>query len=344
MYSMSDTLPLHICYLVLLPYSPLLGGEEKGLLHSPKGAPYFYENDISVSLFPIREVTLQQIPVTVKAQVLDEQVWLAECHYTLPAFGDEKTSLKNHQLQEELKKLFMEEMYPQKRVLMEEYTVLLIEEKTEKPDDFIDNNARVFSEFIRGTFDKPLDTREVTKILSARLRYSEQDMTVVDWNGAIIVTDDSDFQSDIDLLKIGNYQLMRYRMLDDVLEDKLSDLKQMVDSHRRMFWPRKERLLQDIINQRLSLLMGFEKLDQSFLLIGDWYSSQLYEVIVNEFYLSEWKKVVEYKLEYLRSIHELVSENLSFSWNRIIEFITFLGWFVMMIGYFVLFYLDARHR
>jgi hypothetical protein len=34
--------------------------------------------------------------------------------------------------------------------------------------------------------------------------YSKDDLTIVDWDGAIIIAPDGDFQSDIELLKVGN--------------------------------------------------------------------------------------------------------------------------------------------
>ena len=66
---------------------------------------------------------------------------------------------------------------------------------------------------------KSLDTAEIDEILVSRVRYSQEDLTLVDWEAAIIIAPQADFQSDIELLKIGNYQLLRYRILDQSIEE-----------------------------------------------------------------------------------------------------------------------------
>jgi hypothetical protein len=58
-------------------------------------------------------------------------------------------------------------------------------------------------------------------------------------------------------------------------------------------WRRAEsRTLQKVVEQRLTLLLDFEKIDQSLLLIGDWYSAQVYRLIVEQFFLNDWKSAV----------------------------------------------------
>ena len=69
-------------------------------------------------------------------------------------------------------------------------------------------------------------------------------------------------------------------MMDEILDDKFETLKNVIEVPAKVFGLRKEQLLRDIVNQRLALLTSFDKLDKSLLLIGDWYSAQLYEAIV----------------------------------------------------------------
>lgn len=336
---------LSIVFLFLLPDLPREHEEAEGDLSSPKDAPYFYDNNIQVSQPTIKKIEIHGISVQVKVQIFDQQVRLAECQYTIPSTTpDEETVQMNTQIQQELKRLFLEAAQAPAQALAEEYTILLVLEKRLRPDDIVEKRAKLFSSLLRGSFEKPLDRHEIKKILSSRIRYSSHDMTVVDWNGAIILTDDGDVQADIDLLKIGNYQLMRYRMMDEILDDKFEKLKNIIETRTRGLGWGKERLLRDIVNQRLALLTSFDKLDKSLLLIGDWYSSQLYEVIVREFYINQWKSIVQNRLESLGSINDIVHQNFTLSWYRIIEFITFVGWFVMMVGYLFLFYIDWIQR
>nr|MBP7692915.1 hypothetical protein [Anaerolineales bacterium] len=171
-----------------------------------------------------------------------------------------------------------------------------------------------------------------------RARYADADLTVVDWEGALIIDADGDFQSEIELLKLGNYQLVRYRLLDRAIERHLEALRRELTGRRRF------RLgagrLREVLGQRLELLLDFEKAEQLLLLIGDWYTAQLYRLIVDEFYIDEWKAAVHNKLGHLESITDTVRENFAFTWQQFLDLVQLVGWLVLLAGYFVLFYLD----
>ena len=113
-----------------------------------------------------------------------------------------------------------------------------------------------------------------------------------------------------------------------------------MDGCRPRWLPSPHKTIQKIVEQRITLLLNFEKIDQSLLLIGDWYSAKVYEQIVNRYSLNEWKTIVSNKLDNLATIQSIVQENLTFSWRRLIDFIVFVGWFVMMVGYLILFFGD----
>jgi hypothetical protein len=338
-----STLPvfnqIEMRYLYLFPHTNSNTSLEHLSLHSPKGAPYFFEHDIDVKSYKMQVITLKNIEVELSVQIIDDQVWLYDCHYTLPSTGNSSLILTNHTVQEAIKTYIHKTLTLASDTMFEQYTIVLATQKESHPDDYIDNHKDIFAGLIRTFYDKNLDKSEIRDILSTRVRYSEYDLVVIDWNGAVIVTDDGDFSSDIDLLKIGNYQLIRYRMIDEQLEQKLNYLQETLGNKKTPIRNTK-KILQDIIDQRLSIVLTLEKIDTSLLLIGDWYSSKFYSAIVDEFYTDTWRGMVQSKLDNLKSLHEMMSEHFSLSWRRLIDQATFIGWFVMMLGYFILFFVD----
>ena len=56
-------------------------------------------------------------------------------------------------------------------------------------------------------------------------------------------------------------------------------------------------MLRQVVEQRLALMLDFEKINQGLLLIGDWYTAKLYRIIYDEFYLDEWAATIKGKLE-----------------------------------------------
>jgi hypothetical protein len=222
--------------------------------------------------------------------------------------------------------------------MFEEYTILLVKEVSSTPDKWITKNDLAIANFIRSQREV-FDKEEVNEILGSRARYSANELTLVDWEGAVIVAPNADYQSDIALLKIGNYQLLRYRMLDQSIEEMLDKINERFFQRRR---PRATRgLIHQIAEHRLEVMLDFERAEQNLLLIGDWYTAKLYEAIQNEFYLKDWKESVRAKLDNLENIVETIQENFSLSWETLMDRLQLLGWVLLLVGYIYLYLLDA---
>ncbi len=303
-----------------------------------KDIPYFFDLDIEFLYAGERYLEIDGVQVKNRCQILDGQIWLAECRFRLPYLLAEATLNRKQAIQTELKQRLQQET-GYSGAFIEEYLIILLQDVALKPDEFVAEHAAALARLLRST-DKPLSELETAEILEARARYAEDDLTIVDWEGAIIIARDGDFQSDIELMKIGNYQLLRYRLIDRAIERNLQDLRGRVAGHRRYGRSSKRKMLQQIIEQRLTLLLDFEKIDQSLLLIGDWYSAEVYQLIVDQFYLDDWKALVSAKLDRLAAIDEVVRQNLAFSWDRLLAFIEIAGWLLLLIGYFLLFFVD----
>ena len=88
-------------------------------------------------------------------------------------------------------------------------------------------------------------------------------------------------------------------------------------------------------------MLDFERAEQNLLLIGDWYTSKLYEAIQAELYLKDWKESVKAKLDNIENIVETIKDNFSMSWENLMDQLQMLGWVILLIGYIYLYFLDA---
>lgn len=332
-------LPAEICYLVLLPVQAVQFQGKPEPVPVQKDVPYFFDVDIEFVSAGERQLEVAGVAVQARFQILDEQVWLAECHYHLDDILSETANTHKQHIQTVLRESFQAET-GYGGAFIEDYTVVLLDCLELSPDEFVDTHAPALTRLLR-SLDKPFTEVEAGQILGARTRYADGDLTIVDWEGAIIIAEDSDFQSDLELLKIGNYQLLHYRLLDRAIERSLEELREYVSRHRISWFPARSTHFQQIIEQRLTLLLDFEKTDQSLLLIGDWYSAQVYRLIVDEFYMDDWKAAVSAKLDTFATLDEVVRQNLAFSWDRLLDIVQLVGWLLLLIGYFVLFFLDS---
>ncbi len=156
----------------------------------------------------------------------------------------------------------------------------------------------------------------------------------------MIFAPEGDFQSDIELLKIGNYQLLRYRVLSHSTEEILQSIDRAFQQRRLSVLGPTRGTLRDIINHRLEIMLDFEHTEQNLLLIGDWYTAKLYTLISDEFYLNDWKQAVQTKLDNLESLISTIQENFSITWSGFLDIVQLIGWLVLLVGYFILFFIE----
>jgi len=329
---------MEICYLLAFPDSaegqPQRPEQIKGL----KDAPYFQPIDIDLVSLGEETIVIEGYAVAVTCQRYDGVVQIVECHYDLRDPFAVSVLQNRTKIQNTLQSRYVPDAY-RRNGLFEEYSVLLVSDAKPTPDKWLEKNGLSLANFIRSQREV-FEKNEIDEILTSRTRYSTQDLTLVDWEGAVIIAPNNDFQSDIVLIKIGNYQLLRYRMLDRSIEDLLDKINESFFKNRRR--PRATRgLIRQIAEHRLEVMINFERAEQSLLLIGDWYTAKLYESIHNELYLKDWKESVRAKLDNLENIVETIQENFALSFETLMDRLQMLGWVLLLVGYLYLYMLDA---
>ncbi|MBL8079711.1 MAG: hypothetical protein JNM55_17215 [Anaerolineales bacterium] len=330
---------MEICYLIAFPDtyegSTPIPEQFKGLV---KDAPYFQPTDIDLVALGEETILIEGYAVSTVRQRFDDRVQMVECHFDLKDPFAPSVLSDRIKIQSALQSRFIPEAI-RRNGLYEEYSILLVQEANPTPDKWIDKNSLAIANFIRSQREV-FDKEEVNEILASRTRYSARELTLVDWEGAIIIAPNADYHSDIALLKIGNYQLLRYRMLDKSVEEMLDKINETFFKNKRR--PRPTRgMIRQIAQHRLEVMLGFERAEQNMLLIGDWYTSKLYEAIQGEFYLKDWKESVRSKLDNLENIVETIKDNFSISWENLMDQFQMYLWLLLLLGYLYLYFLDA---
>jgi hypothetical protein len=335
---MSTINQAEICYILAFPDPANSITESKEQIRGLKDAPYFQPIDIGLVSLGEEVIVIEECAISVTRQRYDGRVQMVECHFNLRDPFAGSVLQQRTKIQGALQSRYIP-VHHRQSGLFEEYTILMVTHAKPTPDTWIDKNAIALANFIRSQREV-LDKNEIEDILVSRSRYSTQDLTLVDWEGAVIIAPNSDFQSDIALLKIGNYQLLRYRMLDQSVEDMLDKINDLFFQKKRR--PRPTRgLIRQIAEHRLEVMLDFERAEQNLLLIGDWYTAKLYEIIQSEFYLKDWKDNVRDKLDNLESIVETIQENFALSFEALMDRLQLIGWVLLLVGYLYLYFLDA---
>ena len=310
-------------------------------IHGLKNAPYFQPVDIALNTLAEETFEIQGKRIAILRQRYDGQVQVIEFHFEQDDPFAASALQELQQLENTLQARFVPAQF-RENGLFEEYIILLVQKVRPAPEKWINSHARSLAKFLRSQREV-FDRTEIDEILSSRVRYSKQDLTLVDWEGAVIVAPDGDFQSDIVLLKIGNYQLLRYRMLDQSVEAMLDRISEdFLQNRNRPLRPGPTRRdIRRIIQHRLEVMLDFEHTEQNLLLIGDWYTAKLYATIRRELYLEEWKSAVRDKLDNLEGLIKTIQENFSLTWSGLLERVELAGWIILLIGYFILFFMES---
>ena len=225
----------------------------------------------------------------------------------------------------------------------EEYTVYQISGYNGDPEVIVKDKSSKIAGLLKSE-KLELDENEVKYTLSFQLKYTKDDLAIIDWDGAFLFDPESEFGETIELMELANYQLLRYRILDQDLDErlKLSSKLSQPEERRRIF-PRVKEVTQafrEVVKVRSQSIAEFEALEREIKLIGDWYSARLYDLTSKKFRLEGWRQAIRDKLESLEDIYTIVSENLGMSRMQFLEFIQIGGFFVLQILWLVLIILE----
>jgi len=215
----------------------------------------------------------------------------------------------------------------------EEYSVYCVASYHGDPEVFVALHGAQMAALLK-TERSPLDEDEVRATLATCIKYGKDDLTIVDWDGAFLFDTAGDFQSNIELFEIANLQLLRSRLLDHELDERLRRALRLVQAPRRFPFVKAGEVrgtLREIIELRTQSLL--ESVERSLGLIGDWYSARLYALLARKFHLEEWKANITEKLAALEDVYTMATETFSVSYRARLEILLLIGWFVLLLLY-----------
>ncbi len=225
----------------------------------------------------------------------------------------------------------------------EEYSVYCVSDYQGDPETFLATSGEDIVIHLKNE-RVPLDEEAINSTLSFNLKYAKDDLTIVDWDGAFIFDPKGDFDSNIELLEIANLQLLKSRIVDHGLDRRLEKAVDLMrgKGKKMLFRSREIRsVIKEIIQLRTESILESEAIEKNIKLIGDWYSAKLYSLANKKFYIDEWLRSINKKLDVLEDVYTMASENFSISFSATLEFILIGGWFILLTGWFILFFLEV---
>ena len=171
-----------------------------------------------------------------------------------------------------------------------------------------------------------LSAQEVSDAFTARISYGLEDLTIVDWNAALLIDRDGDDVRAV--LEYANVELLEMRYLDQKLDRALDQAYDTL-SKRAFSLPRLLGYygadLRSVAELQVDNAILFEGVNNTLKLLGDQYLARVYRLINRRFHLDEWDASILRKLQTLESIYEKISDQAS---NRRMEL---LEWVIVVL-------------
>jgi hypothetical protein len=226
----------------------------------------------------------------------------------------------------------------------EDYSLFIVTDYEGEPEQFLNKNASIIASLLKSERTE-LDPNEVEYTLKSQIKYAKNDLTIIDWDGAVVFDPvPADISEDLELLTLANLQLLRHRILDRQLEDQLRQMSNIVleRTGRNMLVADKHLMnnLKEIIRIRMSSISYLQRLERDIKLIGDWYSARYYDLASSKFKIEEWRKAIRSKLESLEDIYGIIAENFSVSAKHRAEWAQIIAFFILQVGWFIIIILE----
>lgn len=318
-------------------------GKEAPAVPLAKSAPHYFEKSVPAQFILAQEQKhIDGTAVNIVVKSYPPDAILVEGSFEVEdIFSNGILELKDklHDLCYELAK-----KYEGKEEPAEEYAVYQISGYKGDPELFLESHGSQIAGLLKSE-KLELDEQEIKYTLSFQLKYGKNDLVIVDWDGAFIFDTDGEFGDTVELMELANYQLLRYRILDGDLDERMAKISKLSQPEEKKNWlglPSREvtQEFREVIRVRSQSIVQFEKMERDIRLIGEWYSARLYDIFSKKFRLEDWRRVVQEKLESLEDIYTIASENLGMSRVQRLELIQIWAFFILQIGWLVLIVLE----
>jgi flagellar motility protein MotE (MotC chaperone) len=207
--------------------------------------------------------------------------------------------------------------------VVEDYVIFHIESFAQEVDaaQFCTTQRRRIAQILRAE-RQPLSDQEIDDALTARISYGVQDITVVDWNAALVIDRDGDDVRAV--LEFANVELLEVRYLDQKLDRALDEaydqLSRRAGGLKRMLGYSGADLRR-VAELQVDNALLFEGVNNTLKLLGDQYLARVYRLVNRRLHIEDWDGSILRKLQTLESIYEKISDQAAARRIEILEWI-----------------------
>jgi hypothetical protein len=211
--------------------------------------------------------------------------------------------------------------------VVEDYVIFHIESFAQPFDTnrFCSEQDRQIAQILRAE-RQMLSDQEVDDAISTRISFGTEDLTIADWNAALLV--DREGEDVRAVLDFSNVELLEMRYLDQRLDralDEAYDTLSRPSFNLLRVFGYYSAALRRVAELQVDNAILFEGVNNTLKLLGDQYLARVYRLVNRRFHLDEWDASILRKLQTLESIYEKISDQAA---NRRMEI---LEWVIIIL-------------
>lgn len=182
----------------------------------------------------------------------------------------------------------------------------------------------------------PLSDAEREEVLQSSISYSQNDLLIVGWLGAIVYGGSEEAAATIQLLEYANTQLLEFRYYDGLLTGLLDSVYRALE--RKRFLPfsawRLSRAAAHLNTIRLDVMELTERIDNAIKFLSDMFYARLYGLVSAKVGVPDYRRLVEQKLRTAGELYRFMVDEFNQSRSFVLELLVVI---ILVIELFFLF-------
>ncbi len=197
----------------------------------------------------------------------------------------------------------------------EAYTVFFISNglvgedgKTIRSEDWLIQNRRQVAALLTEEPDPgTLSAQEAKDSTNRYISYYDRDLTVIDWDAALVVDEPKNFDETLYLMEVANVQLEELEAYDAILDEATERAYRDLARHHHPLQGYSKTMQQSLREIRVDMARLSDELSNTTKFFGDWHLARMYKAISERFHLADWHKTIDEKLKTLDDLYQLLS-------------------------------------
>jgi hypothetical protein len=179
-------------------------------------------------------------------------------------------------------------------------------------ESFLDHGRRkVASLLMQEADENTLSDQEVLDTTNRYLAYGKDDLTVIDWDAALLIDKPAAFASTLHIMELANVQLAEVEAIDRILDESLASSYR--DIANVPFY-KKSSVLSKLRELRIDVTRLSDETSNTSKFFGDWHLARIYQSLAGRFHLSDWHHAIDEKLKTLDDLYQLLRQDQVNRW------------------------------